>query len=75
MISSKLRRMPLKQKSKRRKSSWLKIRGGTRKYLLYFSIKTYIVGTHKKRLAEALLMSTHNICFYEEIRKKAIIFS
>ena len=27
------------------------------------------MGTHYKHLAKALLMSTHNICFYEEIRK------
>ena len=33
------------------------------------SIKTYVVGTHQKRLTEVLLMSTHNICFYGEIRK------
>ena len=50
-------------------------------YLSYFSTKTYVVGTHQKRLAvvllmsthnkccEALLMSTHNICFCQEIRK------
>ena len=29
----------------------------------YFSLKTYVVGTHKNRLGEAILMSTHNICF------------
>ena len=33
-----------------------------------FSKKTYIVGTHSKHLGEALLMSTHNICIYGEIR-------
>ena len=32
-------------------------------------MKTYVVGTHYKRLAEALLMNTHNICFHGEIRK------
>ena len=31
------------------------------KYFSYFSTKTYVVGTHKKCLNEALLMSTHNI--------------
>ena len=36
---------------------------------VYFSIKTYVVGTHQKRLGEALLMSTHNICFCGDIRK------
>ena len=43
----------------------------TKKYL-YFSYtptKTYVEGTHQKRLAEALLMSTHNTCFRREIRK------
>ena len=35
----------------------------------YFSIKTYVVGTHWNCLAEAILMSTHNICFYGEIMK------
>ena len=30
-------------------------------------MKTYVVGTHSKRLAEVLLMSTHNIYFHEEI--------
>ena len=32
-------------------------------------MKTYAVGTHLKRLTEALQMSTHNICFRVEIRK------
>ena len=38
-------------------------------YFSYFSMKIYVVGTHKKRLAEALLMSNYNICFHGEIRK------
>ena len=25
------------------------------------------MGTHKKRLSEALLMNTHNMCFYGEL--------
>ena len=32
--------------------------------------KTYVVGTHKNRLAEAILMSTHNRGFYEKIVPK-----
>ena len=32
-------------------------------------IKTYVVGAHQNRLGEAILMSTHNIGFYEEISK------
>ena len=28
-----------------------------------FLLKTYIVGTRKNRLGEAVLMSTHNLCF------------
>ena len=41
-------------------------------YFSYFSKKTYVVDTHKKHLTEALLMSTHNICFLREIRKMSI---
>ena len=29
-------------------------------------MKTYVVGTHSKRLGEALLMSTNNICFMKK---------
>ena len=29
----------------------------------------YVVGTHYYRLTKAILMSTHNICFYLEITK------
>ena len=36
-------------------------------------MKTYIVGTHKKRLPEALLMSIHNIYFHGEVRKQNIL--
>ena len=28
----------------------------------HFSTKTYVVGTHKKRLIETVLLSTQNIC-------------
>ena len=45
------------------------------KFFSYFSAKTYVVGTHQKRLGKALLMSTHNISFRGEIRKISIIFS
>ena len=38
----------------------------------YFFIKIYVVGTHQNRLAEVILMSTHNIGFYEDLTK--IIF-
>ena len=37
-------------------------------------MKTYVVGTHLKRLDEALL-STHNISFRGKIRKMSIFFS
>ena len=37
---------------------------------LIFPNYTYVLGTHKKRLAEALLMSTRNIGSSGEIRKK-----
>ena len=39
-------------------------------FFFYFCIKAYVVGTHLKHLIEALLMSTHNICFHGEIKKK-----
>ena len=35
----------------------------------YISIKIYAVGTHSKRLAEALLICTHNKGFHGELRK------
>ena len=41
-------------------------------YFAYFFIKTYVMGAHYNRLAEAILMSTHNIGFYEDLTK--IIF-
>ena len=44
-------------------------------YFSYFSTKTYVVGTHLKCLTEALLMSTHNLCFCGEIRKILIWYS
>ena len=45
------------------------MKGGNRKYFSYFFTETYIVGTHKKRLSEALLMSTTTyVC--GEIRNK-----
>ena len=37
-------------------------------------MKTYVVGTHLKRLKEALQMSTHDICFNGEIRKNITHF-
>ena len=42
------------------------------KVLIFFLFlhKNILSGTHWKHLAEALLMSTHNICFYGEIEKK-----
>ena len=39
------------------------------RYSSYLCTKTYVAGTHRKRLGEALLMSTHNICFHAEITK------
>ena len=35
----------------------------------YFSVKTYVVGTHYYYLGEAILMTTPNILFYEELKK------
>ena len=34
-----------------------------RDFYSYFSNKTYVVGTHKNRLNEAVLMSSQNTCF------------
>ena len=45
-----------------------------RKIVFLFLMKTYFVGTHQKRLSEALLMSTYNICFCGEIRKISELF-
>ena len=42
---------------------------------IILSIKTNVVGTHLKCLAEVLLMRTHNIYFYREIRKNIPQFS
>ena len=36
---------------------------------IHISAQEHIVVTYEKHLAEALLMSTHSICFYGEIRK------
>ena len=36
---------------------------------LYVSMKTYVIGTHKKCLTKVLLMSTHNMRFHGEIRE------
>ena len=35
----------------------------------YFSSKTYIAGTRKNRLNEAVLTGTHNICFEQKYEK------
>ena len=37
-------------------------------------MKTNVVGSHQKCLSEALLMSTHNICFNGKLTKVSIIF-
>ena len=34
--------------------------------IFFFVAKTYVMGTHLKRLIEALLMSIHNVCFVEK---------
>ena len=33
-------------------------------------VQIQIVGTHKNRLSKAVLMITHNLCFFSKIRKK-----
>ena len=39
-------------------------------YFSYCCMKMYIVGTPLEALTMVLLMSTHNICLYAEIRRK-----
>ena len=39
------------------------------KCFLYFSSKTYVVGTQKSRLNETVLLSTQNTCLNEWVRK------
>ena len=36
---------------------------GSKLYRHVFVMKTYVVGTHMKRLKKALLMSIHSVCF------------
>ena len=38
------------------------------KFFSHYSMKTYVVGTHKKCDAEVLLMSTHNLFFHRKTR-------
>ena len=38
-------------------------------YFLYYSSKTYVVGTQKNRLIEAVLLSTQNTCLNNLVRK------
>ena len=38
-------------------------------YFSCFSKEAYVIGTNKKCLTETLLMSTHNMFLYREIRK------
>ena len=51
-----------------------KEQGCTNTKISYFSMNRYVVGTHKKHLAEALLMSTHSKCFHGEIKRNIITF-
>ena len=43
-------------------------------FFSYFSMETYVVGTHKKHLSEVLLLSTHNIRLCGKLRKISVIF-
>ena len=38
-------------------------------YFFLFLLKTLIVGTRQNRLSEAILTSTHNLCFRAKLRK------
>ena len=44
--------------------------GVSYRYFSYFSMKTYVVGTHYKHLSEAFLMSTHSHVFVEKWERK-----
>ena len=50
------------------KVKWLTMTHASRKecvfenYYAYFSTKTYVVGTHKNRLNDTVLLSTQNTC-------------
>ena len=54
--------------------SQLQIRGGSHMIFFLFLHENICCGYSLKRLGEALLMSTHNICFRAEIRKVSIFF-
>ena len=45
------------------------IRLVTKKIFSYFSTKTYVVGTQKNLLIEAVILSTQNICLKSWVRK------
>ena len=40
----------------------------------YSFIKTYVVGTQQNCFGEAILMSTYNLGFYEELTKIIFLF-
>ena len=42
----------------------------TENYFSYFSTKTFVVGTQKKRLNETVILSTQNVCYDCLVRKK-----
>ena len=43
-------------------------------FLLYFSMETYLLGTHLNHIVKAILMSTCSVCFCGEIRKISTLF-
>ena len=56
--------------------TWIIIAPDKRGYpqnIFRISPRKHIVGTHQKGLLEALLMSTHNMCFCGEIRNISVI--
>ena len=42
---------------------------------VYFSIKTYVVGTQKNRLDETVLLGTHNLFFSRALKNKSKLFA
>ena len=43
-------------------------------YFHYFCSKTKIVGTRKNRLTDAVLTSTHNLCFEQKYEKISVFY-
>ena len=54
--------------------AYLQIRGVSTLYFSYFSMKTYVVGTYEKHLADVFLISAHSVCYYDKLKKHQYSF-